>query len=921
LKGMYVLAIFVLALTSYCSKASLLYATSSDAHLLQVNPATAEILASVQLTGMLAGHDVVGFAIPQGDPSGTFYLLSASTDPTVEESQLYYGNLYDTPLTPICPVQSVILTSLTFDSSDVLYSVLQSSGVVVRLDTVCVNQILVWHPLDNLIINLGQNPATVAWNFNTNEFMTFQPPLVSIFKPDLTTLILGPTNLGIQFTITLTFRRETYQFFTGFYNSYTHAFVLYAIDGREQTLIRVGSTRDPLALNITALSFSYACYDPVSTACSDGNTRNGDGCSSSCILEVDHSCPSTYTWTPPCAPAMWIAPCVLYGCPEPLYGKWVPRCQDINSNSSLALGDYSCLCPPGMQVRGLEYGQRFIAFKNTSGFPGCMDIECGNGVLGLNEECDQGLGCLPNCTCSRRENSVLGSVGWYWTQVNHWDINPNLTDCAGPFKYCGDGGRDIYEECDGGLGCLADCRCDRFQKFYPNYQDLTNINCARDFSEIYAIGHPDSFVFFFHNPYCNNLGMERRLTRLPWVTFSLMKCVDDPLDLGYMGLRQFPEATWDALDSLPFVVNYNSQGGVYHSLVNAESSCNRAPTVRHQFTSSPGAIRLEAPANSELNQQIYFDGLDGAENVRIRIYWDCQSLAAHKTCVRRLTLTNVSPRTLTNVKIQISSIYLVTPLVNSTSVKYGGQSSSSLLGYSGAVNDDIYPAFNTDGSLSPITSSDCWPVAGSPSAWINTGNNKAPGCGIGCSGQFLMSNSLRPGKHVSIESHLIIFPNTTVADMAVRTMQPAFYCLGSQNPPIRSTTPILDRQVLATFTYSPKEVSWVPGDCPCQNGGTCAATFNYTCSCDLTKFWGEYCEKPCLCKSGVCDWTTGQCTCPKGKCGRLCENTCDCTNGLCDARDCHCSCPSGWFGKDCSRLWSCGSQGAASQFSVKVGEQ
>eukprot|EP00727_Mastigamoeba_balamuthi_P011793 m51a1_g7236 hypothetical protein (1904) ;mRNA; r:85545-94889 len=112
----------------------------------------------------------------------------------------------------------------------------------------------------------------------------------------------------------------------------------------------------------------------------------------------------------------------------------------------------------------------------------CVAPGCGNDRvdLSLNEQCDHGVGCLPNCSCGQGYHAMSPVSLDCQTQCGdtfvagseECDSGKFCTNCscdAGHAPYngtrrqyctgCGNGELDAFESCDSGLGCDGQCRC------------------------------------------------------------------------------------------------------------------------------------------------------------------------------------------------------------------------------------------------------------------------------------------------------------------------------------------------------------------------------------------------------------------------------------------------------------------------------
>jgi hypothetical protein len=112
--------------------------------------------------------------------------------------------------------------------------------------------------------------------------------------------------------------------------------------------------------------------------------------------------------------------------------------------------------------------------ERTEGYTPLIPIEsycfgCGNGIYDPPlEECDSGLGCLPNCLCN--------------LQLGYRATSPPSKNCNG----CGNSILDVDEECDSGLGCLSNCTCDEAHYYVPS-QPLS-LNCTKCGNAILDVG-------------------------------------------------------------------------------------------------------------------------------------------------------------------------------------------------------------------------------------------------------------------------------------------------------------------------------------------------------------------------------------------------------------------------------------------------
>jgi len=543
----------------------------------------------------------------------------------------------------------------------------------------------------------------------------------------------------------------------------------------------------------------------------------------------------------------------------------------------------------------------------------CYPI-CGDGIRVREEQCDSGRGCGDDCICIDYDSRGV----YYWTP----NASPD-TNCDGPYRLCGNRELDPREECDGGVGCLAySCLCDHTQGWYPIEQSF----CAQDNTIWYAIGHPESFVFFWGSQYCHTVNLVRRFTRFPWVTFNETNCLEDPLHIQYMGLRRLPIADWDALKQMTWVISYSDDQGIDHAVVNSDYYCNNVTTMdTSTLKVSENAERVMYPGNSHINSDLFWEVEDVARTIKLKTIWACDK----RGCNRTIVVKNVSPFPIHNLDIQMSYEYEITPTPKLVSMKFGGDidATSPLFGYGGVgyVRDSELIGDGTHLRISPFVVGNradiCWPDANVPYDWPNVQTSQPQGpCAGGCSSQIHLAKTLEPEEYVTIKTSVMVFADVRVADLALTAENPLFYCMGSHTADLFvPDLPARDRQVISTFTYMPELFKNVdePLTCPCKNGTCTMGDWGGSCVC-ADGYWGEFCEHPCLCKNdGVCDPLTGHCTCTGGHCGVHCEyNACTTCQGWCNTATCECFCSNNKHGKDCNRDFVCSSTSSA-ETSVK----
>ena len=175
-------------------------------------------------------------------------------------------------------------------------------------------------------------------------------------------------------------------------------------------------------------------------ACDDGNTIDGDGCSKNCEIEPYWECNPTYkndTTHPDsvCKPK----------CGDGFIYKGFEECDGgENPAESVKLGCIDCKIAKG-----------YVCVNNEAGTTISCSATCGNGVVGIDEKCDDGNtsdgdGCSSSCIIEEGyacESSVI-------------TLNNFKSICS---PICGDGKITGTEDCDdkntnAGDGCSSDCK-------------------------------------------------------------------------------------------------------------------------------------------------------------------------------------------------------------------------------------------------------------------------------------------------------------------------------------------------------------------------------------------------------------------------------------------------------------------------------
>ncbi len=194
--------------------------------------------------------------------------------------------------------------------------------------------------------------------------------------------------------------------------------------------------------NATGQCVTSSCGDLLiksgSEQCDDGNVTNGDGCSSSCLIEAGWSCPPNQSCATVCGDG------VVAG---------TEACDDINVSN----GDG---CSSACQV---EAGWSCSYQLNPVAKSVCT-IPCGDGVLAGSEQCDDGNtqdgdGCTSTCSvestyvCNGQPSVCSCQSGFANCDGSpsngcETDINTDLNNCGACGSPCGAG-----QSCAGGV-CL-----------------------------------------------------------------------------------------------------------------------------------------------------------------------------------------------------------------------------------------------------------------------------------------------------------------------------------------------------------------------------------------------------------------------------------------------------------------------------------
>jgi len=179
--------------------------------------------------------------------------------------------------------------------------------------------------------------------------------------------------------------------------------------------------------------------------CDDGNAVSGDGCSSTCQLEANYTCP------------MVGKACVHnVVCGDHLI-EGNEACDDGNTTSGDGCSSTCTLecgweCPPGAA---------------------CRAAKCGDGMIAGNEQCDDGNtkdgdGCSAICELESKPAGV--AEGWICTSPMAAAGDGGAGTCTGPTTctttVCGNGKKEGSEQCDDGNKVTGD-GCDPFCRLEP----------------------------------------------------------------------------------------------------------------------------------------------------------------------------------------------------------------------------------------------------------------------------------------------------------------------------------------------------------------------------------------------------------------------------------------------------------------------
>jgi len=465
---------------------------------------------------------------------------------------------------------------------------------------------------------------------------------------------------------------------------------------------------------------------------------------------------------------------------------------------------------------------------------------------------------------------------------------------------------------------------------------------CKPLSEYYAIGHPETFVFFLQQRYCAALNIIRLQTQFPWTTVQEMDCLTDPLELNGMGLRTFYNPAWDPVDKMEFAISYDLDG-TSHGVLNGEQFCNAAHTLDiDKIVTRSGSVPMHQKGTTVLNAKHYWEAPDVADNILVRVFWECDATG----CTRTLTVQNKAKEAITDLNVQLSFNWDITPFRGKEEMDFGTSGAvgtDGLISFAGAwqVTDDIVEGTIPNFKIKPFVEgpsddpiSDCYPLPNTNYEWQYRefpGESEPPVCNGGCSVQVHLADELQPGEFASIQTHLKVFNDSRFADAYKKANSPFFYCMGAHkaDPSLFGTLAFGEKAVIASFTDAPFiNCPDLPAGAPCVLPGSCQCgpeaegcdPVDGTCSCPDGR-WGQFCENECTCDSdnSVCDKATGKCVCNAGNCGKNCERDCNCAaSGWCDPNTCECLCQNGYHGVTCSRAFGEKCRTSGSETSVRT---
>ena len=284
---------------------------------------------------------------------------------------------------------------------------------------------------------------------------------------------------------------------------------------------------DPTNKQCMKIEYGNSSLDPDGyEQCDDGNTTNGDGCTSKGLIETGYVCPNVGK------------PCVAAACGDGIraYGE---ACDDGNTKNN-----------DGCSARCRIEDGATCSTNNIGSKSKCTAGTCGDGKIGHNEQCDGTSGC-DACKLTKRDTSKCGNGTINTSNGEECDDGNKLGgDGCSPTcqiesafecydnghetlckPICGDGitmwmlNGDAAEECDDGNnvsgdGCSAECKaeygytCTDFEA--TPYPDSINLPVTyRDFIGRDKSGSSNGYVNSSSYNLMTNNGNDTSCTRQP----------------------------------------------------------------------------------------------------------------------------------------------------------------------------------------------------------------------------------------------------------------------------------------------------------------------------------------------------------------------------------------------------------------------
>ncbi len=249
--------------------------------------------------------------------------------------------------------------------------------------------------------------------------------------------------------------------------------------GRGHARSRDGNGDGTGRCDIGAYEYQVTCGDGITAgaeACDDGNTTDGDGCSSICASEPSTCGNGTREGSEECDDGnhfntdSCLNNCTSATCGDGYaYVRGGEECDDGNTDNSDAC---TVLCRHASCGDGiLQTGEACDdgnGINTDSCTSSCLQAACGDGYLQSGEECEDGNttdgdGCSSTCviTSSGEAASCGNGIVEGTEQCDNGSANSSVTpdacrtNCT-PAR-CGDGVIDTGEQCDGESGCSSTC--------------------------------------------------------------------------------------------------------------------------------------------------------------------------------------------------------------------------------------------------------------------------------------------------------------------------------------------------------------------------------------------------------------------------------------------------------------------------------